>query len=204
MISLRHLPKLVVLVASLTVLPFTSASAKRSIQPMPSQAHMFPDSTYLAGNMRISKHTGLAVAIYGVNSRQYSGTKEQIARKYLLDNKILLGMLDNLADLELIEVNKSPAGHHVGFRQLYHSIPVWRSEMVISINKENRVVMVVNHHKLGISISTTPTLSKAQGLELAKRAVDVQKEEFLYPPTAELIIYRDNDHEFHLSWHAII
>jgi len=162
MISLRNLIKVTVLFAFL--LTTTSVFAKRADHKIPSQAYLFPDNTYLVDNMRIDKRTGFAVAFYGVTSLRYSGTPEQIARQYLLENKDIFGMVDNLSDIKLIEVKKSKIGYHVGFRQFYYDIPVLRSEMVITINKENKVIFVVNHHKPGISISTEPLIVKNKAL----------------------------------------
>src|SRR3989304_8509891 len=100
-------------------------------------SQIYAQAHQIQNNMRIDEQTGVPVAIYNVKSRQYSGTPEQIARQYLLENKPLLGMVENLTDLELIEVKESPAGHHVGFKQVYQGVPVMRSEMVISINHQN-------------------------------------------------------------------
>lgn len=118
----------------------------------------------LQNNMRIDEKTGVPAAIYNVQSKQYSGSPEQIARQYLNENSALLKMKKNLEDMEIIEVKKSPAGHHVGFRQVYRSIPVMRSEMVISINHQNRISMVINGHKPDISVNTAPTIGKRPGI----------------------------------------
>lgn len=75
--------------------------------------------TNMKNSTRIDKRTGVPVSLYNVQSEQYSGTPEQIARQYLNDNSNFLKMESNLEDLELIEVKKSPAGKHVSFRQMY-------------------------------------------------------------------------------------
>lgn len=73
----------------------------------------------LKNNMRIDEKTGVPAAIYNVQSKQYSGTPEQIARQYLNENSALLKMEKNLEDIELIKIKKSPAGHHVGLSRYY-------------------------------------------------------------------------------------
>jgi len=154
----------------------------------------------MQNNMRIDEKTGVPAAIYNVQSKQYNGTPAQIARQYLEENSALLKMEKNLEDLELIKVTKSPAGFHVSFRQVYQSIPVMRSDMVISINHQNRVTMVINGHKPDISVNTTPSISKTQALELARPSVGAQRTEDIFPPRLDLMVYEDSTYMFHLIW----
>ena len=53
-------------------------------------------------NLRINKRTGVAAAMYNINSRMYIGTPEQIARQFLHENKTTLGISD-IADMKSIE-----------------------------------------------------------------------------------------------------
>jgi Zn-dependent metalloprotease len=111
-------------------------------------------------------------------------------------------MTENLVDLELLEVKESPAGYHVGFRQVYEKIPVWRSEIVVSINHQNRAVMVINGYKPNISINNIPTINQEKVLQLAKKELKITKEEFFEPPTAELLVFPDSVSHLHLVWHV--
>ena len=159
---------------------------------------------YIKNSMRFDEKLKIPIAIYNVDSRQYSGTPEQIARQYLLEHKQLLGMAENLSDLELIEVKNSPAGHHVGFRQVYHDIPVMRSEIVVSMNHQNYITMVINGHKPGISVNTTPAIEKSQALQLAKQTIGAENAAEIFPSQVELMVYQDSTHVFHLVWKAFV
>ncbi|MDI6767906.1 MAG: M36 family metallopeptidase [Bacteroidota bacterium] len=155
-------------------------------------------------NMRIDAKSNIPVAIYNVNSRQYSGTPEEISRQYLHENKMLLGLKDNLEDLKIMEIKESPAGHHIGLIQNYKGIPVMRSEMVISINKQNRISMVVSGYKPNISVNIIPGVKQEQALQLAKQAIDAANSKEVFPPRTDLVIYEDSLNIFHLVWKFII
>lgn len=89
--------------------------------------------TDVQNNIRYNKKTNLPAAIYNVNSRQYSGTPEEIARQYLFENKTLFGLKDNLDDIKIEEVKVSPSGKHVGFI-------ISLAETLVDNTKKGRVV----------------------------------------------------------------
>lgn len=158
----------------------------------------------LQNSIRYNEKTNLPIAIYNVNSHQYSGKPEEIARQYLLENKTLFKLKDNLDDIQITKVKQSPAGYHVGFIQNYKSIPVMRSETVVSINRQNRISMVVNGYKPNISVNTNPGVNKEQALQLAKQAVGAINSKEVFPSKTELMVYEDSLNVFHLVWKFII
>jgi len=158
----------------------------------------------LQNEVRFDEKTKLPAALYNVNSRQYSGTPEEVAREYLLENKLLFKLKDNLDDLKITEVKDSPAGRHVGFIQNYKGIPVMRSEIVVSINRQNRISMVVNGYKPNISINTIPSIVKNQAILLAKQAIGAVNSKEVSPSKAELMVYEDSVNTFHLVWKFFI
>jgi Zn-dependent metalloprotease len=154
--------------------------------------------------IRYDEKTKLPIAIYNVNARQYSGTPNEIARQYLIENRTLLGLKDSVDDIDATEVKESPAGFHVGFMQNYMGISVMRSETVVSINRQNRISMIVNGYKPNISINITPSISKDQALSLAKQAVSAADSKEIFPSKIELNVYEDSNSVFHLAWKALV
>jgi Zn-dependent metalloprotease len=151
-------------------------------------------------NQRINKRTNVVAAWYDVNSRVYQGTPEQIARQFLDENRHKFGIAD-LADLEFKEIIKSPAGHHVAFRQRYRGIPVFRSETVVSINHENQISMVINGHAPDIKIpNTTPRVAQSAAMSAVAARLQVDPKTFIKPPSAVLTIYSDSLETHHLAW----
>ena len=52
--------------------------------------------------MRIDEKTGVPAVIYNIQSKQYSGTPEQIAWQYLNENSTLLKMDKNLIQKKML------------------------------------------------------------------------------------------------------
>jgi Zn-dependent metalloprotease len=152
------------------------------------------------GDSRVNTKTNITAAMYNVNSKVYTGTPEEIARQYLNENKTAFG-ISNIADAKLIQVIESPAGKHVGFLQTYNGIPIFGSETVVSINKENRVSMVVNGNTpiTGIS-STTAAVDKDFAVSSAIAKVQAEEKTMITQPKSELYIYKDSLDQFTLVW----
>ena len=120
------------------------------------------------------------------------------------ENKILLGLKDNLDDLKITKVKESPAGHHVGFIQNYKGVSVMRSAMVVSINHQNKISMIVSGYKPNIQVDIVPSIDKGQVLLLAKKAIDAINSKEVFPSKAELMVYEDSVNTFHLVWKLLI
>lgn len=154
--------------------------------------------------IRYNEKTKLPKSIYNINSRQYSGTPEEIAKQYLTENKNLLGLKDNIEDLKVTEVKESPGGFHVGFIQNYKNIPVMRSETVVSINRQNKISMMVNGYKPNISLDILPKISSENAVSLAKQSVGAEDSKELFPSKSELMIYQDSVNIYHLVWRVYL
>ncbi len=152
-------------------------------------------------NMRINAKTNIPVAIYDIDSKIYQGNPENIAKTYLLENKKLLKMKDDLQDLEFGETKKSPAGSHVSFNQKYKGFPVFRSDIVVSINNENRVTMVMNGYMPDITIpSTQPSVISSSAIKSVKDRIKVNEKSFNMQPKTELFVFQDSLDTYHLAW----
>lgn len=154
----------------------------------------------MQNRMRVDEATGVPRAIYNIQSDQYSGTPETIARQYLSENRQRLRMKTNLSDLELLEIKESPAGRHVAFRQNYKGIPVIRSTIVVSMNRENRIRMLVTNYRPGISLNVNPSLSRENAIRITRSEVAGSLSDEVSWPTGELAVYQDSLDAFHLVW----
>lgn len=151
-------------------------------------------------NSRIDTKTNRTAAMYNISSRIYSGTPEQIARQFLNENKKQLDIPD-VNDLKLIRTINSPAAKHIGFLQTHLGVPIFKSEIVVSINNENRVSMVISG---GSSISSVdnivPLINKTGATKNAVEHVNADEKTFVEKPTAELYFYRDSVEHLSLAW----
>lgn len=151
-------------------------------------------------NMRVNKKTNITAAMYNVNSHVYHGIPEEAARQFLHENKTKFGLI-NITDLKFIETIVSPAGKHVGFLQTHLGIPVYGSETVVSLNKENQVSMVVNGVMPIVALkSTVASFSKNDAIKNAISEIKAEEVTLVTQPKAELYFYQDSLNQFNLVW----
>ncbi|MGE5353261.1 MAG: FlgD immunoglobulin-like domain containing protein [Acidobacteriota bacterium] len=151
-------------------------------------------------NLKINKRTNIVEAMFNIESKVYSGKPDAIAKQFLDENKTVLGIAD-INDLHLLETIESPGAKHVGFLQTHMGIPVFGSEMVVNVNKENRVTMVVNGNKRVKGVNATnATVTKDEAIKSAIQKLNVTDRILIDKPKAELYIYQDSLDQSYLAW----
>ncbi|NIW48210.1 MAG: hypothetical protein GWN30_26700 [Gammaproteobacteria bacterium] len=123
------------------------------------------------GDKRIETSTNIVRALYRINSRSYSGTPEEIARTYLQENRERLQIDGSIDQFKVFDIKESPAGHHVAFRQIYKGIPIWESETVVSINRNDQVTMMINGFQPHVDVISVPVVTKESAISLAANAL---------------------------------
>ena len=143
-------------------------------------------------NCRINTKTGVIAAKYNIKSPVYQGSPEEIARQYLEDNKELFS-ISNVSNLKPIQTIESPSGKSITFLQTYQGIPVFGTETVVSINKHNRITMVVNGNKNITDLrSTNANISSEKAIENAFEKINVDETTLIASPRCDLYIYQDS------------
>lgn len=131
---------ILVLPVLLWLVPAKDVAAKK---PSESRLLLSPDETEPSvrrGNHRVSTLTGAPLALYRVDYRLSPGTPEEMARQYLRDNWRLLRLQDpGLGDLRHHATSEGLASTTVRFRQHTDGVPVYKSEITITINHDNVV-----------------------------------------------------------------
>ncbi|MBK7980254.1 MAG: hypothetical protein IPK06_09730 [Ignavibacteriae bacterium] len=152
-------------------------------------------------NKKINTLTNKIAAMYNVNSKVYNGSPEQIARQFLNEKKMDLGIA-NVSELKYIATNESHGVKHVGFIQTVDGIPVWGTESVVSINKENRISMVVNGNKnININkLSNSVNISNENAIRIALDKLIVDEKSLIKLPETELTIFQDSLNVDYLTW----
>ncbi|MCK9243793.1 MAG: T9SS type A sorting domain-containing protein [Candidatus Marinimicrobia bacterium] len=151
-------------------------------------------------NCRINAKTGVIAAKYNIKSPVYHGSAEEIARQYLEDNKELFS-ISSVSNLKPIQTIESPSGKSVTFLQTYQGIPVFGTETVVSINKHNRITMVVNGNKNITDLkSTNPNISIEKAIENAFEKINVDETTLFASPQCDLYIYQDSLSNANLVW----
>ncbi len=103
-----------------------------------------------------------------------TGSPEEMARTYLRSQHQRFQMNPNLSDLSVYLVQESPAGHHVRFRQTFNGVPVYQSDVVVSIDRKKYVEFVASNYKPNISLPTvSPAISTSGSVAIARRHLRV-------------------------------
>jgi len=82
------------------------------------------------------------------------------ARTFLNSNTALFGLKTDLADLKLLRKHTSAAGQHIELQQTYQGLPVENGRVKVNLDREGRILQVVNAYLPNIDISTKPTTSE--------------------------------------------
>ncbi len=115
-----------------------------------------------------------AYYISDVNYGPVVGSAEQIAREYLQSNILRFKMKSNLTDIDLAYIQETPAGKHVNFKQSYNGIPIYQSDVVVSIDKKNTVEFFSSNYKINFTPPpTVPQLTEASAINTARTFLGV-------------------------------
>jgi len=106
------------------------------------------------GNRKINTETGQLAGVWCINHGPLTGTPEAMARQFLRDKNSLFGIKTDLADLVHQESRESLGGYHIRFYQEYQGIPIFRSGIVVSINKKHRVTTVMTNYEPNVKLAT--------------------------------------------------
>ena len=125
-------------------------------------------SAYI-NNMRIDEGSNMPRTLYGLEytSKTSGGDPVAIAREFLLAHESLLGIsATSINALEDYFVRESQAGTTVRFRQTWQGIPVYKSDIAVTINPEEQVTFVTNDFSYFADISdVTPVVSEQEALQ---------------------------------------
>lgn len=108
--------------------------------------------SYRIGNTRYDTRTGVPISIYNVGYIAHGESHEEMADDFLSNNKILLGANESSEKetWEITSSRKTGVWTTVRYRQLFDNIPVYDSDLVITINESNVVRMVTSKYKKGV------------------------------------------------------
>jgi PKD repeat protein len=135
-----------------------------------SQLQILPDETEQSeqfNNMRVNSKTKVPIALYKVNYKVNPDTPERMARQYLLENSVLLKLKSDLSDLRYLTTKETRAAYHVHFAQYIGEYPVYNSTLNITIDRNNKVVFVMNGYKLTYGVKVEPDLETIMVTESA-------------------------------------
>ncbi len=154
------------------------ALAKRPPEPRPG-LEVLPDESepsLRTGTSRISGETGAPLALYRVNYAVRAAEPEAMARQYLAENAATLGLRRvDLSDLAHKGTRDGAATTTVRFMQTHQGVPVYGSELAVTLDRQARVTFVMNSYKPRVELPTvSPTLGPAAARRIALDHLGVQ------------------------------
>ncbi|MBM4166332.1 MAG: T9SS type A sorting domain-containing protein [Ignavibacteria bacterium] len=151
-----------------------------------------PSNVYATQNAEIDARTGIPRALWNINAGPYSGTAVEIARQFLSENSGMFQMQRNLSDLISVRLQENFGISHVSFFQSVHTVPVFRSDVVVSINHQNVVTFVSNNYKPNLDVETNPSLFPEDAYLIAKEHLHIIGK-IISEPKTELMIYAEDE-----------
>jgi len=99
---------------------------------------------------------------------------ENLTRAFIADHEELLGV--SLTDLDLLNADEHQGSWEVTYQQEYEGLSVYSGMVGMSITSEDKVIMFRSDFYAGIDLSTTPTLSGEEAIDIAKAQVNFNPE----------------------------
>ena len=117
--------------------------------------------SFRQGDMRVDKNNGVPVALYRLHFQVRQDKPESMARQFLLDHAKRLRLLDDLSDLVHFVTRETPGGYHVRFLQFCGGYPVYKAEIVVTINHQDFVTFIMNHYKPEVKLPSSKLMKPA-------------------------------------------
>jgi len=141
-----------------------------------------------------------------INRNQHfkSESKEasEIAWSYLQAKQDVYGISNTLDNIKMVKTIESPAGTYSYFCQYIHDIPVYATNFIVFVNKDNAVMYALNEFrnidKYG-SVSNKVSIKDNDALKIAYEYLNVQ-EDIIGKPSKELVYFESIDKGLELAW----
>lgn len=193
------------------VLPWLALSSGEALArpapplgPRPAQTASLaaPPSRDVAGG-RIDAASGALRTRFMLRYAPRPGTPESMAREYLRLAAPELGIGGDLEGLDLVRIQSGQGTRHVRFRQTWRGVPVFASDVVVSLRQDGSVAALASDWKPGVSLSTAVPALPARDAEAIALARLAAGDAVAPIPRSELVIWsREGRHR--LAWRVAV
>lgn len=186
--------------ATKSVKTLSESQGMRAVQsPATRAARALQDGIRGGVHIRWNRRTGTPRSMRGVLTEPGDGSPEEIARRFLHDQKGLFGVQHALEDVQYLKTVERRGIRHVTFGQMHQGIPVFGAEICIHIDQADRVQMVNGeyHADIDVDVSTEP-ISKTAAIYTVMTHLEIEGA----PPAdavVELVIFPKDD-EYHRAY----
>ena len=133
-------------------------------------------ATKLAGRVKIrwNGRTGTPRSVRGLLTAPGKGSPQEIARQFLVEHRALFGLREDAADLQYIQTIERRGIRHVTFRQMCQNLPVFGAELIVHLDRVDRVQMVNGEYHAGIAVDATAApVAKQAAIDAVLKALAV-------------------------------
>jgi PKD repeat protein len=120
------------------------------------------------GSIRYDTDLNMPVALYNLDYKVSRSTPEKMAVTYLKENYKLLGLNSELTDLKHLNTKETRGGFRVRFQQYFGDYPVDNATIAVSINRDDKVVFVMNSYKPNIDINNSIAIAENTAMQTAR------------------------------------
>jgi PKD repeat protein len=143
------------------------------------------------GNTHFSKSSGLPLTIFNLNYDVDAGTPLEMATSYLNENASHLGIDANLKTIRHDFTREAQGSYSVRFYQYAGEYEVYKSDITISVNKNNQIVFVTNGYKpIPEDVDLSVNIPISSALNIAKDYLGISEIKDL--ESVETFVYASN------------
>ncbi len=179
---------LMLILISALILPDSLLAQKqqqsRGIEITPDESEQF----ITQNNMRVNAENNVPTAVYQLNYKVNPDSPQKMAGQFLRENHAMLHLQSDLNDLRYTGTRETPGGYHVHFTQYIGELPVEKSDINVTINRNSEVVFVASEYKVqygtknninpaDLKVSADDALTTAKNYLGASQNIAFQKKE---------------------------
>ncbi|MHB9040498.1 MAG: T9SS type A sorting domain-containing protein [Melioribacteraceae bacterium] len=137
-------------------------------------------------------------SVFGGKAEIKGNSPEITARKFLQKYSNLFKIDADNSKLRFVEVTGNDKMNYVKFRQVYHNIPVYGTEYIITTDLNGAVLSAIGrHYPVDLNCATTASLNKDEAFNRAKNDIGSSEKFKLY--RSDLLILPHKG-KFRLAW----
>jgi len=152
-----------------------------------------------AGSMKIDEK-GTPRALFNLSVATTQHSPELAARSFLDAQKQKLQLNTVQTNLVADDVTNVPGGSHVRFHQTFNGLPVYGSDVVVSVNTRNEITMVINNAQADIEAPATASFNSAKALGIAREYLKTSDRATGQEDAATLMVFADQQKVYHLAY----
>ena len=150
-----------------------------------------------------STRSGSPRAIQGTLSKPLPGTPSDVSRGFLVENRDLFGIQEDMRDLKEVDQIEWGGFQHVRYQQIYKGIPVFGGELLVASDASNIVRLTAGSYFSDLEIAEEKkAVSKKKAIETAMN--DLGKDSRLRGEVTGDVVWYPTSRGFAKVYHLLI